>query len=61
MTDIFDLVDKKPDEDNLDDDEDVVTVEKTDEPKDGFLDEDDVEIFETDDSDVVVFHPDDID
>lgn len=42
-------------------DEDVVTVEKTDEPEDGFLDEDDVEIFETDDSDVVVFHPDDID
>ena len=60
-TEIFDLDDTKPDEDNLDDDEDVVTVEKTDEPKDGFLDEDDVEIFETDDSDVVVFHPDDID
>ena len=61
VTEIFDLDDTKPDEDNLDDDEDVVTVEKTDEPKDGFLDEDDVEIFETDDSDVVVFHPDDID
>lgn len=54
-------MDTKPDEDNLDDDEDVVTVEKTDEPKDGFLDEDDVEIFETDDSDVVAFHSDDID
>ena len=38
-----------------------MTVEKTDETKDGFLDEDDLEIFETDDSDVVVFHPDDID
>ena len=61
VTEIFDLDDTKPDEDNLGDDEDVVTVEKTDEPKDGFLDEDDVEIFETDDSDVVVFHPDDID
>ena len=61
VTEIFDLDDTKPDEDNLDDDEDVVTVEKTDEPEDGFLDEDDVEIFETDDSDVVVFHPDDID
>ncbi len=28
MTEIFDLDDTKPDEDNLDDDEDVVTVEK---------------------------------
>lgn len=27
MTEIFDLDDTKPDEDNLDDDEDVVTVE----------------------------------
>ena len=45
----------------LDDDEDVVTVEKTDEPEDGFLDEDDVEIFETDDSRCCSFHPDDID
>ena len=61
VTEIFDLDDTKPDEDNLDDDEDVVTVAKTDEPKDGFLDAADVEIFETDDSDVVVFHPDDID
>ena len=39
VTEIFDLDDTKPDEDNLDDDEDVVTVEKTDEPEDGFLDE----------------------
>lgn len=28
VTEIFDLDDTKPDEDNLDDDEDVVTVEK---------------------------------
>ena len=36
MTEIFDLDDTKPDEDNLDDDEDVVTVEKTDERKTDF-------------------------
>ena len=38
-----------------------MTVEMTDVPEGGFLDEDDVEIFETDDSDVVVLHPDGID
>ena len=36
VTEIFDLDDTKPDEDNLDDDEDVVTVEKTDERKTDF-------------------------
>ena len=43
------------------DDEENVDVKMTDVPEGGFLDEDDVEIFETDDSDVVVLHADDID
>ena len=60
VTEIFD-VDDEPEADDLEEDDDVIEDGKTDEPEGGFLDEDDVEIFETDDSDVVVIHADDID
>ena len=60
VTEIFDIDDKAEEEDQEEDD-DVVGDGNTDEPEGGFLDEDDVEIFETDDSDVVVLHADDID
>ena len=57
---IFDIDDDKPEPEDTDDEENV-DVKMTDVPEGGFLDEDDVEIFETDDSDVVVLHADDID
>ncbi len=59
VTEIFDV--EIPDETEEPDDDDVVEDGMPDEPEGGFLDEDDVEIFETDDSDVVVLHADDID
>lgn len=61
VTEIFDVDDDKPEADDMEEDDDVVEDGKLDEPEGGFLDEDDVEIFETDDSDVVVLHADDID
>ena len=60
VTEIFDIDDDKPEPEDTDDEENV-DVKMTDVPEGGFLDEDDVEIFETDDSDVVVLHADDID
>ena len=39
VTGIFDQDDTKPDEDDLDDDEDIVTVETMDKPRAGFLDD----------------------
>lgn len=61
VTEIFDVDDDKPEADDPEADDDIVENGNTDEPEGGFLDEDDVEIFETDDSDVVVLHADDID
>ena len=58
VTEIFDIDDDKPEDT---DDEENLDTKMTDVPEGGFLDEDDVEIFETDDSDVVVLHADDID
>ena len=60
VTEIFDIDDDKPEPEDTDDEENV-DAKMTDVPEGGFLDEDDVEIFETDDSDVVVLHADDID
>ena len=60
VTEIFDIDDDKPEPEDTDDEENV-DDKMTDVPEGGFLDEDDVEIFETDDSDVVVLHADDID
>lgn len=60
VTEIFDIDDDKPEPEDTDDEENV-DAKMTDVPEGGFLDEDDVEIFETDDSDVVVLHTDDID
>jgi len=60
VTEIFDIDDDKPELEDTDDEENV-DAKMTDVPEGGFLDEDDVEIFETDDSDVVVLHADDID
>ena len=59
VTEIFDIDDDKPEPEDTDDEENV-DDKMTDVPEGGFLDEDDVEIFETDDSDVVVLHADDI-
>ena len=61
VTEIFDLDDTKPDEDNMVFDDVVVTVFYSVDAYFGFLYEVDVVIFEKDVSDVVVFHPDDID
>ena len=60
VTEIFDIDDDKPEPEDTDDEENV-DAGMADVPEGGFLDEDDVEIFETDDSDVVVLHADDID
>ena len=60
VSEIFDIDDDKPELEDTDDEENV-DAKMTDVPEGGFLDEDDVEIFETDDSDVVVLHADDID
>ena len=60
VTEIFDIDDDKPEPEDTDDEENG-DAQMADVPEGGFLDEDDVEIFETDDSDVVVLHADDID
>ena len=60
VTEIFDIDDDKPEPEDTDDEENG-DAGMADVPEGGFLDEDDVEIFETDDSDVVVLHADDID
>ena len=60
VTEIFDIDDDKPEPEDTDDEENG-DAGRPDVPEGGFLDEDDVEIFETDDSDVVVLHADDID
>ena len=60
VTEIFDIDDDKPEPEDTDNEENA-DAGMPDVPEGGFLDEDDVEIFETDDSDVVVLHADDID